>query len=508
MSRRKTLLILVVLAAAWRLFLVANYHGWEESDFGNLAMTLGVVKGGFLHYDMNHLPLYYAVSAAVMTVVGSATVAAIGVSLVSGVGVVALTYLLAERLFNRRVALVTSVLAMVQPELALYSASSLREPLYAFALMMTAWLLTSRRGGSGGAGRLGAAALWAGAAFLTRMDALLIFPGVALVQALGEGRGAGERIKALLAMAIPFAAVVAAWSLYCHFEHGTWQFWGHSVAVNLETGGTVEAEESRLIKGLMVSGALLFEVIPSRIGWGPFVGYLYTIALVPWRKASSLRVVGLFSILLLGFWLGVGFVGQHEPGHNLYWKWLYGVLPLMLLFGAAGMLGVVDNLPVSPTARQAVLSLVLLQAFFAMLTETRRQVELSEELLGPQVELARWIEEEVPESTPMILDNVPERWLSRRDHGRPLHTWMDLPECPDGGQQCTWSAEEFSAWLLEEEIGWVLWYSEEWTTAPRVAPWLGSGGDWRGEGVTLAMERSSRLDEIDGWALYRVEPGR
>jgi hypothetical protein len=57
------LLLLILLAGAWRFFLMDIFAGWEESDYGNLAMVRGVYESGFRHYDMNHMPGYYGLAA-------------------------------------------------------------------------------------------------------------------------------------------------------------------------------------------------------------------------------------------------------------------------------------------------------------------------------------------------------------------------------------------------------------------------------------------------------------
>lgn len=130
MGRSRTLLVVssVLAAALWRLWLMPRYWGWEESDYGNLMMTRGVLESGFTDYDMNHLPMYYALSAGVMALVGDAIAATHAVSLLAGVLTVALGVALADRLVGRGVAWAVGAVLIVQPELALYSASALREP--------------------------------------------------------------------------------------------------------------------------------------------------------------------------------------------------------------------------------------------------------------------------------------------------------------------------------------------------------------------------------------------
>ena len=489
MLRRRTLLVagLLVAAGAWRVVLGSRYYGWEESDYGNLAMVRGVLESNFTHFDMNHLPMYYGLSALVMAVVGDAVIASKAVSLIAGMVTVAGTVVLADRLAGRGVAWTAGAVAVFQPELALYAASSLREPVYAAATITCLIALTRER--------LGWAALLAGVAFLTRMDAAFTLGPALLVHALGRP-GRFGRVSAALG---PLALIVFGWALYCSVVHGTWAFWGHSVAVNLETGGTeLSPEESGWATGgLAVSWALLTEVLPSRMGWPLAIGALVGFVGLPWRRHDPRRTVGIAALCLLGFWLAIGFTAQHEPGHNLYWKWLHGVLPPLIVLGTIGVWrigeqasGLVGRVPVYLLAAAAVG-----QTAWAYTKETQRQVALSAELYKPQLELARWIEAEVPESTPLLVDNIPGCWIDRREHGRELHTWFDVPVPPE-------DRAAFGSWLAEEHVGYVLWFAEDWTQAPVIAPFLEHATAHNLREVILVPLRE---EPQYGWIFYRVE---
>ena len=489
-SRPALVALFTVVGAAWRLLLMQIYYGWEESDYGNLAMARGVLESGFRHYDMNHLPMFYGLSALVMAVVGDAVLATRIVAFVSGALTVALGVWVADRILGRRVAWFVGAFLVFQPELALYSASSLREPVYAAALLGALALLTRER--------LAAASLAAGVGFLTRMDALLTVGPALALHALGRRPRAGR----LLMGVAPLVGVVAAWSLYCLEVHGTWQFWGHSVSVNVETGG-VEGQApplERLLAGLGVSAALFFQVLPGRIGVFAWLGLIVGIVTAPWLRHDLRRTLTVMALGLLGFWLGIALIAQHEPGHNLYWKWLHAPAPFLLLVGVAGAWRLLDKLGgvIGPTAVKVLAALGLLQGLWAMGAETKRQLEVSASLYKPQLELAQWIEAEVPESTTLLVDNIPGCWLDRRAHGRELWTWFDVPVPP---------ADEaaFARWLRAEEVGYVLWFAEEWTQAPVIAPWLGAPAAAEEpvviDGVTLTP---LRVDDDYGWRFYRV----
>ncbi len=478
---------LTALGLVWRLWLMGRYYGWEESDYGNLAMARGVLESGFTHYDMNHLPLYYGISALVLAVVGDTELATHAVSLVSGLASIVLVVALAWRLGGREAAWVAGLAVVFQPELALYSASALREPLYA-ALLLGALAALGRE-------RLVAASCLVVLAFLVRFDALVIMGPVLLFHALGRP----PRLRRVLSVLAPLLAGVALWSCYCHVVHGIWRFWEHSVTVNLETGLGEEAggQLEWLSNGARVSLALATRVLPGHMGATLPLAALVAVPSLVRSGHGGKRTLLLLIVLVTGFWLGIGFTGQHEPGHNLYWKWL---LPLVPFWGIAAGLGAawsLDRLR-HRVPRHGLLLLVgvgLAVAWVQQLDETRRQLAVSAQLYKPQLELARMIEAEIPESAPMILDNIPACWLGRRSHGRTLHTWMDIP-VPD-------SREELGRWMEAEGIAYALWFREDWTQAPVVAPWLSRGGAQRLGPVALV--ELDREDEY-GWIWYRVEP--
>jgi hypothetical protein len=461
-------------------------------------MVKGVVDHGFVNYDMNHLPMYYFLSALVMAIVGNAAVAAVGVSMAAGVLTVVLAFLLSDRIAGRRVAWTVGVLLIFQPELALYSASSLREPVYAAALLGSLLALVHER--------LVLASFLAGIAFLTRMDALLILSPVLALHALGHSPGLRRLIKSLG----PLLLVVFSWSLYCrlHPEYQTFAFWGHSVAVNLETGGAQAGQSlgGWIASGLDVVSGLGIRVLSGRMGIGIWLALLLGLGMTPWRRHSAKRTVGFAGLLLLGFWLGTGFLAQHEIGHNLYWKWLHGPLPILFVIAVPVLWTAIDRLsPVLGAAgARFVFALILIQAFVQMGHQTRAQLLQSAKVNGPQLELARWIEEETAENAVLVLDNIPERWLSRRDHQRRFLSWMDLVECPDKGGACELAPFALGNLLFSQGVSYVLWFKEAWTMGPKAAPYLGGADEMDLGQVKLKPIRRDRMDEVDGWVFYEV----
>ena len=241
--------------------------------------------------------------------------------------------------------------------------------------------------------------------------------------------------------------------------------------------------------GLTVSVALVGWMMPWRIGWGVWIGLLLALLTVPWRRHGLHRSWVLLAVLMTGVWAGIGLVGQHDPVHNLYWKWLCPIVPVVVPLGVMGLLKISRR-----SGGRILIGAVIIQALASGLKETHRQWALSESWYRPQLDLAQWIEAEIPEQTPLLVDNIPACWINRRHHNRELVSWFDVPSIPG-------DEDSFARWLSTEEIGLVLWFHEEWTQAPVVAPHLSGGGHWSSGGVSLT---ELRREDGYGWILYEV----
>ena len=479
--------VAVVLGALWRVWLMGRYAGWEESDYGNLAMIQGVLDGGFMHYDMNHMPGYYAIAAVVHAVVGDAVIAGRAVSMIGGVIALGLAVALAVRHGGIRAGWVAALLLIIQPEFALYASSSLREPVAAAFFLGCLTAL--------GRERLVLAGVCAAGAFFVRFDAALVLLPVLAIHAVGSPGGIARMTRSLA----PLIGAVVVWSAYCHIDHGTWAFWSHSVAVNVETGmgGEAEAPGQWWLNGARVSVGLLGWLMPWRMGWFLWLGLILAVVSAVRLPHGELRTGALLAVFMAGLWAGIGFVGQHEPSHNLYWKWLCPIVPVVLPLGVIGAWRLADKLGRVAGGGAAMVLMVcgVGQAVASNLQETERQRERSESWYRPQLELAQWIEASVPSDAVMVLDNIPACWIRRKPTSRPMVSWFDVPVEPD-------EPASFARWLADEDVEWVLWFKEEWTQAPVIAPFLASGGTWKADGVQLSEH--SREDGY-GWIMFRVE---
>ncbi|MAA78533.1 MAG: hypothetical protein CL916_04675 [Deltaproteobacteria bacterium] len=464
----------------YRFWLWDVFAGWEESDYGNIAMVRGVFESGFRSFDMNHMPGYYGFSALILWLYDDAVVAAKLAATLSGVGSILGIAWIMKYMAGSIAASLLVLLLTFQPEFSLYSASALREPMYAFfvigvlisAIKERWWILG------------GCAAL----AFLVRFEFPLVCTPLIFLLVYRYG------YTILPKIGIPLVVTILVWMIYCWNTYETVAFWSHAASSNIETGMGAEAvsQWDWFVRGLEIISSLLCYVLPSRIGWLIFLGWVLSPFIIP-KQSRAWLVLGL-SYGAVGVWLLIAFIAQHDSNHNLYWKWMYPLIPLVAFCGVWTWWRCLSNL--STSIRCAVWTVICFITIPMQLVQAQYQIQRADRLYRPQLELALQLEQEVPPDRLILVDNIPACWMNRTIHDRKLISWFDVP-VPKNDPQA------FADWLEEENVWGVLWFQEKWTQAPIIAPFLQYGGVWiQGKEV---LKEESREDGY-GWIYYkRVE---
>ena len=297
--------------------------------------------------------------------------------------------------------------------------------------------------------------------------------------------------RSLMKICIPLLVTIVSWMLYCFWVYETPSFWAHAASSNIDTGMGAEALHrwDWFTRGLSVVVDLLFSLLPNRIGWLIWLGWLLSPFVVP--KQSRVWFALALSYGLVGVWLLIAFVAQHEPHHNLYWKWMYPLVPIVSFCSIWTLWRMISirNYWSQFCIWVVILSTSLLSQFRA----SEMQIDRAQRLYRPQIELATQIEKEVPIGRLLLVDNIPACWINRKVHDLRLISWFDVPVSPA-------DSKGFAAWLEEEDVWAVLWFREDWTQAPRIAPFLAQGGSWKQDDQVLV---ESRREEEYGWIFYK-----
>ena len=480
-EKREWLLLgsLFVVAGVLRLFYWNVFFGWEESDYGNLAMVQGVLDSGFTAYDMNHMPGFYAIGAFLLSLIGDTVIASKSAAWLGGMTSFALTIILARHLSGMRVAVVVGLLLIIQPEFSLYSASALREPLYSAFLLGLVYSYLRNKWWLAG--------IMALLAFSIRFEAPLACCPIMAFLFLRRKR------RVAIGSFVGFSLGVFLWALYCYIVYETPQFWSHAAGQNVETGLGMEATSTWewIQNGFGVVMSLLFELLPSRVGWLVFIGWFLAPFLIDVNSKMMIPVVMSFG--LVAVWLAIGFISQHEPNHNLYWKWLMPFVPLMTWVGVTVFGLIVINW--RRYMKVCSWGALIIQASLSHVMETQSQLKRAERLYRPQVELANLIECNDLTDRSYLIDNIPERWLRRKPTELSMMSWHDLELSEN-------SPAVFAEWLKDNNVAAVLWFRESWTKAPEIAPFLGDGQTWTHDELILEPTRKDLDPAGYGWVFY------
>jgi hypothetical protein len=180
---------------------------------------------------------------------------------------------------------------------------------------------------------------------------------------------------------------------------------------------------------------------------------------------SDISTVFFYLLLNTLLWLAIGFVAQHDYHHNLYWKWLYVLVPFWMMFAADAIAASVNAFRSRLAVRLVVMLALATGTGYSFFLQTEMQLDMSDRLYRPQVEVAQWVEANVPEGTTMIFDNIPACYIDRKPHSWNFISWFDVT-VPPGDE----SAME--KYIVDHKIKYVLWFKEDWTQAPMIAPYL------------------------------------
>lgn len=486
---RRQLLAVAVLALVVRALLAPRYFGWEEGDYGNLMMIREVIDSHFTWFRTAHMPGWYALGAVGRLLAGGADrLPALWITMGFSVGSVVIATALARRVVGAGAAWLVGLWLAVQPEMALFGASTLRSPVYTALGLAGLWL--ALRGSRNGV-------LATAAAFLVRMEAFFVFFLPALIT---WGPARGRQFTRLLPALLVLTSVVVSWQLYIVVAQGeTGPFWAGPFAQN-QAGSVSAVQFTR--SGLASMWTLATWTLPRKVSWTCLLlAGVGGIAVLRGFGRSGARSILVYALFTLGFWFAEGFISQQDPNHNLYWVWLLPAIPPLFLLAAIGWGWLDERMGSLPrAARVGVLALIALSAAPSFVSETRYQMHRSEDWYRPQLELAKWLETHARPDAGMVLGSIPEVWVQRKEHPFRVTAWWFLPRSLKGSSRI-----QLGEFLVDQRVDYLMWFAEEWTEAPAIAPYLAAG-----EEVAAGDVRLVPVDREDGygWILYVVErPG-
>ena len=432
-------LVLFVLAALVRCLLSSRFFGWEEGDYGNLMMIREVIDSGFTWFRTAHMPGWYSMAALLQWTHEDPRGSALAMTICFSALNVAGAALLARKLLSPAAGWLAGSWLILQPEMALYGASTLRSPVFtSLGFLGMALLIWGARARGFGL---------TGLAFLVRMEAFASFYVPALwswTKDRGQGwRRIGLPLVLLLSVVMGWQAYISLVQERCLGVEFNLQDIGRCwetafivgpVMQNLAPdvhGGLSGFNLAAWVKqGLATTWILLSWTLPRKLSWIILLAAVIgLIAMLRGAGRPGSATVAVYAVFTLSVWLLEGFLAHHDPNHNLYWVWLLPSVPFIALLGAAGWFSVDRRLLAAPTGlRLAFLLAMMVAPLPSFVAEGQYQMDRAERWYRPQLELSRWMEDTLPGGTGVLVSSIPEVWLKRQDRGLRIYSWWLLPD--------------------------------------------------------------------------------
>jgi Gpi18-like mannosyltransferase len=200
-------LSLIVLAGLiLRIYISNIFYGQSSDEFFNVFATRNTFESHFRIYPHLFMWFYYFISASLLFIIKDAFLAAKIITIFFGLASVPIIYLVTRKIFNEKVALLSSVLLIINPEFTVISSVPLREPVYTFFIFLSLYFAINNKIFLGG--------FSVGMSFLTRMEGLLIgMPYYIIALFMQETK---KKMLKILIVAILFILFILFMNLWIH----------------------------------------------------------------------------------------------------------------------------------------------------------------------------------------------------------------------------------------------------------------------------------------------------
>ena len=254
------------------------------------------------------LPSYLYIPGLFYFVVHDPLVSTRILNLILGSVTIPLYYFLIRRVYDRRVALLASLLLGVFPLHIGLSVSSLADISFLFATITSMLLLTGIGQGQGGWARLALCFVFLSWAQMTRYEAWWVTPAFALYY----GSRTQSVKKGVLALAI-FSLAPSAWMLgnYFHGGHPLPAFQGvrHAVYQAPDAARLVNARQLDALEALTLLGSMTVRHLGGILTVAMVGGVLWQLVLIP-RSAKKPEHVMYLAVVCL-YWLGLVYLAMN-----------------------------------------------------------------------------------------------------------------------------------------------------------------------------------------------------
>lgn len=444
-----------------KIYISSVFAGQSSDEFANIFITREVFTSGLKDYPELFMWFYYFISAMLLPFINDAFITTTIVSITFSTASMLILYLIAKKLFSKKIAFLTSFLLFLNPEFNLIGSVPLKESVYTFFILISLLMLIYRHVIIG--------ALMIGMAFLTRMEGLLI--GMPLYLANIFNLFSGKKLfKILFLVLLIFFLFIWFMNIWLPrpFEYlrGTWEV--HLTGQRQQSILQVSSLKLiilRLIQSIIKLWGYLFDL------FGPNIIFIFPglfILFCTSEEKEDKRSLFLYVIFLIGFWFIYIFIfgGLIFNFH----RYLYSAIPFIILLIALGFVRIYKIKRFS----LAILFLFifnLIANYLIYYHNVGKQYLFISAANKNLIAASQWIESnlKLDSKHKLFIDGIPGFNLYRKRYPYNIVRWDEFRE-----KLAVGDPEGLLKFLKKENIKYVVW-SDDNFTAVTIAPYLKMG---------------------------------
>lgn len=462
MHKRAEYLILfgiLISALIVRIYISAIFYCTSPDEFANIFLARNTFESGFKAYPRLFMWFYYFISALLIHIVKDAFLATKLVTIIFGTASIALVYVIARRIFDKKIALLSSFLLFVNPEFTMISSTPLREPVYTFFILLAMLLLINKHTIGG--------AISIGMSFLTRAEGLLIGMPTYIVNILFVVRR--KRVIWTLFVILIFMLFILFMNLWLEkpFVYLT-QSLEHTGAVIGYAGNAPPLY--KLFKANINMFRYLFGVIGLNIVFFLIGIYFF----IKDKVDKNIKIIILtFFISHILFWLIYLYRFKLFPAD--YHRYLYPTIPFLVIFAAYGF----HKLEQISMLKKIVISALIFNivgGFIIYYFSNGRRYFNESHYNEWQVMASYWVEKNISQTTEnkILADGIPFFYLFH------AHNRYNLLKFETFITELGKEPEDLLSFISKNNIKYVIWTDED-RFCRKGAPYLGNAKEIRSE---------------------------
>lgn len=455
------LFIVFCLGLAVRFYISTVFYGTSGDEYANIYLTRNTFNSGFIHYPDQFMWFYYFLSASLLFILKNAFIATKIVTISFGSASIIVIYLLVKKIFDKKIAILTTFLLFIHPEFLIISSTPLREPVYAFfvflaiLLLVNDWIVTG--------------IIAVSMAFMTRMEALWIN-----MPAYIGGIIAKKKYIMILFAVVAFAFSVISMNMVGNEPFG---YIKEIIEEQNEVHPLDFLNAGSLFYRVVILPVLkILQYIFALVGVNiifAMIGAYYLIKDI-WKNKEAL-IFSIFFIFNLFFWFL--YIVLYKGVVNENYRYLYILIPFILTLISTGFINIYIKVSVKRKAEVVFLFVLFLMTSYPVYFLLHGKEYIMRSICNKSiVETTEWVEDNILSvpGTRVLTYGIPFFYMNRLGQEYELVKLYDVAGDKNLKKELRNNYNELLSYIDKNGIDFIVWSKND-ITCRDVLPYLEEG---------------------------------